>query len=497
MKKQWLPGLVAILLIFLFASCFQPLSPKLLTVKGVVVSSTGERVPFADVIVDGQAAAQTDAEGGFNVSLKQGEHTLLVKEPGAKSQSRYFDLSKDLNLQIVLNQENLTSGWRYRKTSTGYTASLVLLSSELTEALSVQVDGVYKPDKIGLRDDQTFLWVESDGVTTQIDWVSLAQEGQDLPAVFEAFDIDLPSLKRIKENARLTFADKVAKTTGTYREMISQKLAGRAILPASELTYVGDMVADDPSTYDPNGAITINDLLRLLMNYNEAGGKEEGDLANTATWGYFQRSPFNRAGLTPDGQIGLPDLMVMLMAYRLDTTMINTPIAPFNLAIDLIPGGYELTWEATAGDVNDGYKVYGSNAQTADARLAGTLIDTIEGRENCDYEGPIAFPFVYVTAKNGATYESTPSEAIAVPQGYDVPKIALTAPANGAVNQPTKPTLTWVATPGELLDSSQRGADHSFQSLHCAEHSRIGYRNPGGVRGGRTRVYDPGGFAIR
>jgi len=469
MKKQWFPGLVAILLIFLFAGCFQPLSPKLLTVQGVVVSPTGERVPFADVIIDGQAAAQTDAEGGFSVSLKQGEHTLLVKEPGAQSQSKYFELSKNLNLQITLNQINLTSGWRYRKTSEGYTASLVLLLSEQTKALSVQIGGVYDRGQVALLNDQTFLWVESDGLSTQIDWVPLSQDDSEGPAVFVAFEIGLPALKRIKENARLTYSDKGTKTNGDYREMISQKLAGRGILPSTELTYVGDMVSNESSIYAPNGVVNIHDLVRLLMNYNEAGTIQTGDLANAASWTNFKRNPFNRAGLVRDGLVSIPDLMILLMAYNLNTAMINTPIAPYNLAISSITGGYELTWEATAADVNDGYKVYGSATQTSGERLAGTLIDTIDGSENRVYEGPIAFPFVYVTAKNGATYESTPSEAIAVPQGYDVPKIALTAPANGALNQPTKPTLTWVATPGELLDSSQRGADITLFKVYIAQ----------------------------
>ena len=469
MKKQWLPGLVAILLIFLFAGCFQPLSPKLHTVQGVVVSPTGQRVPFADVIIDGQAAAQTDAEGGFSVSLKQGEHTLLVKEPGAQSQSKYFELSKNLNLQITLNQINLTSGWRYRKTSEGYTASLVLLLSEQTKALSVQIGGVYDRGQVALLNDQTFLWVESDGLSTQIDWVPLSQDDSEGPAVFVAFEIGLPALKRIKENARLTYSDKGTKTNGDYREMISQKLAGRAILPASELTYVGDMVADDPSTYDPNGAITINDLLRLLMNYNEAGNIQTGDLANAASWTNFKRNPFNRTGLVRDGLVSIPDLMILLMAYNLNTAMINTPIAPYNLAISSITGGYELTWEATAADVNDGYKVYGSATQTSGERLAGTLIDTIDGSENRVYEGPIAYPFVYVTAKNGATYESDPSEVIAVPQPYEAPQIALQSPVNGAANQLLKPTLTWVATPGVEILSSQRGGDITEFRVYVAE----------------------------
>ena len=473
MKKVWLLGLVSVVIIFLFSSCFQPFSPKAFTLQGVVLSSTGEKIPFAEVNIDGKTVLKTDSAGSFSVSLSNGSHNLVAKEPGSKSRTQQINLKKDLSVTLILDQTDKTEGWRYRKTVSGYKATFILLGEHNVKALSLQLSNPISEQQVIKKDEKDFLFVEQSAGFTQIDWTLLLREDQEQAAVLEVFDIEMSALAKIVEAARVVYSPSGVSQNGDYRETWTGYSDERAYINPSELFFVGDIAGSSPNTYAPNGIVNIWDLIRLLNYYGKGSAAEEGDFASQSTYNRFRRQPFSRTGLVPDSSINIYDLLVLLNAYGLNEQKINTPLPPKNLQIQALEGGeYRLTWETGhASDVHDSYIVYGSNTETSGERLSGTQIAVIPDKDDCEYEGAINYPYAYVTSKNdgAATFESSPSNVVAVPQPFGPPQIALLLPANQAMNQPLRPTLTWVATPGAQQGISQRGADITEFKVYYAK----------------------------
>jgi len=368
MKKVLFFGFLTVALLLLFSGCFQPLSPREYSVTGEVLTTSGERVPFATIEIDGKTILETDETGRFQVSLKRGDHSFLAKEPGAKSITKRLDLSKEENLSLVMDQFDATEGWKYRQVSGGFRATLLFLAASLPDVVSLQLSGDFSRDDVSAGNARDFVFVMESSGKTQIDWTPILRQESTFSFLVEAFSITFPLPQKITELARISSSDGETARLGDYRSFSTPPSAGRSVVDPSELRYVGDMVTDAaPDVYAPDGKINVYDLIRLLDHYGTAGTMQNGDFAGSGNYHNFQRTPFSRVGLVGDGQVDIWDLVVLLDAYNLDETEINTPVSPENLQVVLNPAEHThtLSWESPADDINDGYKVYGSNVNTS------------------------------------------------------------------------------------------------------------------------------------